>query len=698
MKDPTPVTASADDRNTDHHKTVSLAIDTGGTFTDVCVIDRASGRQWSVKTPSTPDDPSRGFIDGIRKALREAGVRPEQVSHVFHGTTVATNAILEMRGADCALLTTRGFKHVLEIGRHDIPRSENMFSWVKPRRPIPPERIYEVGGRTDPDGQVVEPLVEDDVRVAARRIRAKGIVSIAVCYLHAYADSTLERRTREIVLEEHPEALVSLSSEVLPTFREFERSMTTALNAYVMPLIASYVGRLEARLTEAEIDARLLLVKSSGGVTGVETVRRVPVNTALSGPAAGVVGAQQVGNLAGESRLITLDIGGTSADICLIEGERPTITTEGKVGGWPVHLPMIAIHTIGAGGGSIARVMHGGLIVGPASAGADPGPACYGRGGTEVTVTDAHLVLGHLPARLLQGAMTLDVDAATRAVERVAKALGTGVQETARGVIDIANNNMLGAIRVVSVERGHDPAEFALVPFGGAGPLHGGFIARLLGMKSIIVGTTPGVLSSRGMLISDLKNEFSRTLLLRPPGYDIERLFAVASELEAQGRSWLSAEGMPTEGQEIALFAALRYQGQGFELDVPWAATTIDADALALTIERFHATHLRTYSFDQKDAIVELTGLRVEATGRLSKPAVVELAAGEPAEAARTGTQRVWFDGEWRQGAVYDRGRLGAGAVIRGPAIIEQMDATTYVLPGQRAVVDRFGALVIREE
>ena len=679
-------------------RSVSLAIDTGGTFTDVCLIDRASGAQWSVKTPSTPDDPSRGFIEGIRQVLQEAGIEAQRVSHVFHGTTVATNAILEMRGADCALLTTRGFKHVLEIGRHDIPRSENMFSWVKPRRPIPPERIFEVGGRSGPDGAIVEPLCEADVRAAARLIRAKGIVSVAVCYLHAYADGALEQRTRELVLEEHPEALVSLSSEVLPTFREFERSMTTALNAYVMPLISSYVGRLEQRLAEASIDARLLLVKSSGGVTGVDTVRRVPVNTALSGPAAGVVGAQQVGNLAGESRLITLDIGGTSADICLIEGERPTITTEGTVGGWPVHLPMIAIHTIGAGGGSIARVVHGGLIVGPASAGADPGPACYGRGGTEATVTDAHVVLGHLPHRLLQGAMKLDGDAAVRAVERVAKALGTGLQQTARGIIDIVNNNMIGAIRVVSVERGHDPADFALVPFGGAGPLHGGFIARLLGMKSIVVGPACGVLSSRGLLISDLKNEFSRTLLLRPPGYDLVRLEAVAAELESKGRAWLAAEGMPAQGQEIVLFAALRYQGQGFELEVPWVGPAITADALANTIASFHATHRRLYTFDQKDAVVELTGLRVEATGRLSKPAVLEVPPGGPAEAARTGSQRVWFDDEWRLATVYDRDRLGAGAVLRGPAIVEQMDATTYLLPGQCATVGRFGALIVREE
>jgi N-methylhydantoinase A len=677
--------------------TVSLAIDTGGTFTDVSLIDRASGRQWKAKTLSTPEDPSLGFIEGIRKVLREANIAPARASHVFHGTTVATNAILEMRGAECALLTTRGFKHVLEIGRHDIPRSENMFTWVKPTRPVRPERIYEVGGRIDFEGREVEPLVEEDVRTAARRIRDRGIVSIAVCYLHAYADGAQERRTRDIILEEHPKALISLSSDVLPTFREFERSMTTVLNAYVMPLISSYVGRLESRLADEAIGARLLLVKSSGGVTGVETVRREPVHTALSGPAAGVVGAQRVGALAGERRLVTLDIGGTSADICLIEGEQPTITMEGTVGGWPVHLPMIDIHTIGAGGGSLARVVHGGLMVGPASAGANPGPACYGRGGTEPTVTDAHLVLGHMPKRLLEGEMSLDLDAATRAVERVATVLGTGLHDTARGIIDIVNNNMIGAIRVVSVERGHDPADFTLVPFGGAGPLHGGFIARLLGMKSIIVAPGCGVLSAEGLLIADLKNEFTRTLLLRPPFYDLARLSAVFDELHDKALAWLASEDVPPESQEIRLFGSLRYQNQGFELNVPWPGQGVDQASFEAAIGAFHDLHRKLYTFDQRDAVVEVTGVRVEAIGRLTKPVVPTFEAGAGPEQAQTSSQEIYFDGEFLPCPVYDRARLTPAGKIAGPAIIEQMDATTYVLPGQTCAVDRYGNLIIRE-
>jgi len=677
-------------------RTVSIAIDTGGTFTDISLVDRATGEEWKTKVPSTPDDPSRGFIDGVRKVLEIARVSPDRVSHVLHGTTVATNAILEMRGAECALLTTRGFKHVLEIGRHDIPRQANMFSWVKPARPIPPQRIYEITERMAFDGAEVTPLAENEVREAARRIRERGIRSVAVCYLHAYADGAHERRTREILLEENPEFQISLSSEVLPTFREFERSMTTALNAYVMPIVSDYVGRLEAGLAREGIDdARLLLVKSNGGVTGASTIRNEPVQTALSGPAAGVIGARHVGNLAGESRLVTLDIGGTSADICLIDGKEPAITTEGTVGTWPVHVPMIAIHTIGAGGGSIARVADGGLAVGPASAGAVPGPACYGRGGTEPTVTDAHLVLGHLPEQLLQGTMALDKDAAMRAVETLARRLGTSIHDTARGIIDVVNNNMIGAIRVVSVERGYDPKDFALVPFGGAGPLHGGFVGRLLGMKSIVVGQGCGVLSSRGLLMADLRSDFSRTLVLRPPYDNLQQLSALFGELDARAVAWLRSEGISPEGSELRWTASMRYENQGYELDVAWPERTVDMATFQATIERFHDEHRRLYSFDQKDAPVELAGVRVSAIGRLAKPDFVaqSVASGD----ARTGQQKIYYDGEWLGCPIYDRALLALGAEITGPAIIEQMDATTLVLPGQITHIDAHGNLIIRE-
>ncbi len=392
-----------------------IGVDTGGTFTDVTLLDPATGRLWTAKTSSTPDDPSRGFGIGIAEALKASGLRAADVGRVLHGTTVATNLILEGKGAKTALITTAGFKYVLEIGRQDVPRRASLFAWVKPKRPVPPELIFEVGGRLQPDGNELEPLDEAAVYAAARTLKARGITAIAVVLLHSYANAAHERRLGEILRSELPGALVSLSSEVLPTFREYERSMTTILNAFVMPVVSTYVAELDRRVTDEGIAAPLLLMKSSGGVTSTRTVRRAPVETALSGPAAGAVGAAYVGASAGHPNLIGIDIGGTSADISLIHGGEPGLTTNGRIGGWPVGLPMVDLVTIGAGGGSIARLTEGGtMVVGPESAGAQPGPVCYGRGGSEPTVTDAHLALGHLPPYLLGGGFALDVDSGTR--------------------------------------------------------------------------------------------------------------------------------------------------------------------------------------------------------------------------------------------------------------------------------------------
>jgi len=686
------------DRDTNHDGTLSVAIDTGGTFTDVTLVDRATGALWKAKTSSTPADPSIGFIEGIRKVLATAGAEGGRISHVFHGTTVATNTILEGRGAQAALLTTQGFRHVLEIGRHDVPREANMFHWVKPARPIPPHRIHEIAERMDHDGQVITPLAEADVRAAAANIREAGIDAIAICFLHAYANDAHEALAAAILREELPGAYISVSSAVLPAFREYERTMATALNAYVMPAIASYVARLEARLRDDGITGRLLLMKSSGGVTGAATARSQPIQTALSGPAGGVVGAGLVARAAGHPDVITLDIGGTSADICLMVDATAGTTTSGRIGEWPLQLPILDIASIGAGGGSIARIGDGGLTVGPRSAGARPGPACYGRGGTEPTVTDAHVVLGHLPPRLLGGELVLDVAAARAAIEaRIAGPLGLAVEEAAMGIIDIANNNMVGAIRVVSVERGHDPARFSLVPFGGAGPLHGSFIGRMLGMKAIVVPPAPGVLSSFGLLVSDLKSDFSRTALERPPRYDLSRIARVFAELEAAAERWLESESVPREGRTTRWMAALRYEHQGFELTVDWPGQVADPAALQGAIMAFHQEHERLYTFAQPDAPVELVQLRVQALGSLAKPSVARIGSSGPLARAQVGEQRVWTAGGWVNSPIYERADLAAGHAFDGPAIVCQLDATTYILPGQSATVDESGSIIIRE-
>jgi N-methylhydantoinase A len=677
----------------------AVAIDIGGTFTDVTLFDRRRGLVWNAKTPSTPNDPSLAFMTGIAEATALAGLSPTTLGYVFHGTTVATNLILEGKGTAAALLTTQGFRHVLEIGRHDIPRKANMYSWIKPKRPVPPERIHEIAGRLDPDGSEIVPLDEAAVRRAARAIAADGVKAIAICFLHSYADARHERRARDIILEEVPDALISLSAEVLPVFREYERSMATILNVYVMPAVSTYVARLETRLKDDNVPGRLLLMKSSGGVTGAESVRREPVQTALSGPAAGVMGAVFVGALAGFRNLITIDIGGTSADICLIKGGEPGMTNEGRIGDWPLHLPMIDINTIGAGGGSIARLSPtGALTVGPESAGAVPGPVCYGKGGFEPTVTDANLVLGRLTPSLLDGRMTLDIAAAERAIdERIARPLGLDRMTAARGILSIIDSNMVGAIRVVSVERGHDPRDFVLLPFGGAGPLHGASLARLLGIKTILVPPAPGVLSALGLLVSSLKSEFARTALQRPPDYDLDAMATVFAELQALAAAWLAREEVPREGRVIRWQASLRYVHQGFELTVPWDGATVTREAVAGTIAAFHRLHEQLYTFKQEDTPVEIVTLRVSAIGQLPRPQIHELPAGGPIEEAIVGHQMVDFDGDLRTCPVYSRAKLGAGATLRGPGIIAQLDATTLIAPGQVAEVHLFGGLIVQE-
>ncbi len=678
---------------------VIVGVDTGGTFTDVTLLDPASGTVWTAKTPSTPDDPSRGFANGISEALAAAGFAGRDVARVLHGTTVATNLILEGKGAKTGLITTTGFKYVLEIGRQDVPRRASLFAWVKPQRPVPPEHIHEVDGRIDHLGRELIPLDEAAVVAAARDMAAHGIQSIAVVLLHSYANPAHERRIGELLAQTLPDTPVSLSSDVLPVFREYERSTTTVLNASVKPVVSTYVEKLDQRLKELGITAPLLLMKSSGGVTSTRTVRRAPVETALSGPAAGTVGATYTGEASGHPNLIGIDIGGTSADISLIHGGVPALTTHGHVGSWPVGLPMIDIVTIGAGGGSIASVTPmGSLKVGPESAGAAPGPVCYSRGGTEPTVTDAHLALGHLPAYLLDGRFKLDVDAARAAIKRrIADPLAMSVEDAARGILAIVDNNMVGAIRVVSVERGHDPRAFALLPFGGAGPLHGGALARLLGMSTIVIPPGPGVLSALGLLVSDLKAEFTRTELQRAGQINPAGLAKAFAQLDSEAKSWLDAEDVPPSARVITWHASLRYRNQGFELFVPWPS---DGDAELATqaaIAAFHRLHERLYSFAQPDTPVEIVTLRVDARGVFPAPRRRALESTRDASVALRGRQTMHLPTGPADAAIYDRARLGVGSQIEGPAILTQLDATSLILPGQMATVDQSGNIIVAE-
>lgn len=666
----------------------SVAVDIGGTFTDITIQDGDTGQAWTAKTPSTPHDPSEAFLTGVRLALEAAGSAAAGVGRVLHGTTVATNMILEGKGARAALVTTAGFRHVLDIGRQDIPRRVNLHAWVKPQRPVPPARVFEVTERISAQGEVLVPLDEASVQAAAEACRAAGVAAVAVCLLHAFAAPAHERRVAEMLRQALPGVAVTASSDVLPVVREYERSLATILNAQVMPAISTYVQRLEERLAGEGIAAPLLLMKSNGGVAGAAAIRRAPAVTALSGPAAGVVGARAVSAAAGYPDIITVDIGGTSADICLMKGGEVGLTQTGHIGEWPLPLPMVDMVTIGAGGGSLARVTpEGALAVGPESAGAVPGPACYGRGGARATVTDAHVALGHLPPSLLGGRMVLDVAAAEAAVrDTVAAPLSLDLHAAARGILAIADSNMVGAVRVVSVERGHDPRDFALVPFGGAGPLHGCALAELLGIRTVVVPPSPGVLCAQGLLAADLKAEFSRSLHDPTP----EVVEAGYAALEAQAAGWFAEEEVPAARRETRRVALMRYAGQGGELAVPWPG---DMDGAA---RGFAAQHKALYGFDLPEGTVELVTLRLEGTGQLSGSITATLQAG--GGAVPMGRHAVHFAGGTQEAALYDRASLGAGDSFAGPAIVTQLDATTLVPPGWGARMDASGALVLHHE
>ena len=664
----------------------AVAVDIGGTFTDIALHDPASGKVWRAKTPSVPSDPSKAFMTGVGLALTEAGREAPALERVLHGTTVATNMILEGKGAKSALVTTEGFRHVLAIGRQDIPRRANLYAWQKPERPVPASRVFEVRERIGPGGTVMQPLDEASVRAVAAAIAEVGVQAVAICLLHSFANPAHEQRVAEILRELLPDIAVTTSVDVLPVVREYERSLATVLNASVMPGVSTYLSRLEKRLEEAGITAPLLLMQSNGGVAGGATIRRAPALTALSGPAAGVVGARDVAAACGIRDIITVDIGGTSADICLIKDGKISLTQHGHVGEWPLPLPMVDMVTIGAGGGSIARVTDATLAVGPQSAGADPGPAAYGRGGRIATVTDAHVVLGHLPAELLGGRMALDL-AAARAVisDGVAAPLGLTPEAAARGVLAIIDNHMVGALRVVSVERGHDPRDFTLLPFGGAGPLHGCALAELLGVTRVLVPPAPGVLCADGLLAADLKAEFSRTLP-QAGAIDVDAAEAIFAELEERAGEWLTTEGVTPEARTLGRVALMRYHGQGGEVTVPWSGTA------AATEAAFAAAHETLYGFVLETPI-ELVTLRVEAIGRMPPPPRPVLPAGSGA--AHIGTQTVHFASGAKDVPLIDRSRLGAGDRFDGPAIITQLDATTLVAPGWQGEVHASGALLL---
>ena len=678
----------------------ALAIDVGGTFTDIVLLNLTTGDFQLLKTPSTPDDPSRGFIAGITRILETNGVAYSQVRRIFHGTTIATNAILEGKGTPVGVLVSDGFKYVLEIGRHSMARLANPHVWIKPERPVPPERVLEIPERTAFDGSIITALDEDAVLSAAEHFRSEGIDSIAVSLTHSYANPAHELRARELVLESFTGAHLSLSSEVLPVFREYERTITTVLNAYVMPRVSYYIENLDRELRALGVEAPLLIMKSNGGVIGTETAIRQPVYTALSGPAAGVMSAIDVAANTDIEDCISFDMGGTSTDVSLVNRRTPTITLNGELGDWPVQLPMLDIATIGAGGGSIAWLTAAGnLNVGPRSAGAVPGPVCYGMGGTEPTVTDANLVLGRINDSIAGGALTLNLEAARAAIqEKIATPLGLELHRAAHGILQIVNYNMMGAIRNVSVERGHDPRNFALVAFGGAGPMHSISVARLLDMATVIAPPSPGVASAYGLLVADFKNDYARTSVQKPPNYDHPGMENMYRELEREAVHWLDSEAVPTDRRELTRSADLRYAHQGFEVTVELAASEVEPTSLDAMLQSFHGEHQRLFGFSLEQP-VEIVTLRVTAQGHLESAGKAPLSREMGTLAEALLSQRpVYFDDTdgFVPCDIYDRARLAPGSTITGPAILENVDSTVVIDPGWQARIDDYGNCIMQ--
>ena len=680
-----------------------VGVDIGGTFTDFMLYDTESGSVHVHKVPSTPDEPGRAMVGGLAELCTNAGLSASDVTGVFHGTTVATNAVLEHKGAVAGMITTRGFRDVVHIGRHqrplhysvmqDIPWQARPFVRRRHRKVVT-ERIV------PPTGEVLTPLDEDEVRAAARELRDEGVDAVAVCFLFSYLNPEHERRAAAIVRDELPDAFVTTSADIVPQFREFERFTTATMSAFVGPTIGTYLDRLEAALEEEGVAGELHVMMSSGGVASVRSAAERPVTLLLSGPAAGILGGQWAGALAGRRRLITFDMGGTSADIGIVteDGVGEASARDTWIGGYPLLVPMLDVHAIGAGGGSIAYVDEGGAFrVGPRSAGAVPGPACYGLGGTEPTISDAHTVLGRLdPERFLGGRMKLDRDAAVEAVQRLAAELGLGLAETAEGILTIANSNMARAIRSRTIEKGHDPREFALVAFGGAGPLHAAEVADSLEIPEVLVPPYPGITSAGGLLTSDLKYDQMRTVFQLQGSVETERLNRELDELEAELRGRLHRDGVADADVRVVRALDCRYVGQGYELRV----TLADGAFTETALEDFHVLHEREYGSAYGDPI-EIVNARVTAIGK--RPTLDELpvASGGFAEAL-LGESESHFrvDGQLQAlpTSFYDRSLLPLGQAFPGPAVVFHPDTTTVVPPGWSARADVSGNLILTRE
>ncbi len=687
-----------------------LGVDIGGTFTDAVMVDMETGETRLSKVPTTPADPSVGFLTAVGRVVE--GLGPEEVEQMVHATTVATNSIIQGKLAKSALVTTRGFRDVLEIQRQIRPKLYDLF-FDKPAPLVPRYLRFEVTERLGPSGKVITPLDEEDVREVARSLKRESVESVAVSLLHSYRNPKHEQRVKEILREELGGTYLTLSSEICPVFREYPRASTTAINAGLMPIMSKYIQRLESELRKQGFSAGFYVMQSSGGIMTSDAARERPAMLVESGPAAGVIAAASIGRLLGHERVISFDMGGTTAKAGLIEKGEPKMAINYEVGvaatpggglvrggGYPLKTPVIDLVEIGAGGGSIAWVDSGGsLRVGPQSAGAVPGPACYGAGGTEPTVTDANVVLGRVdPEYFLGGEMKLNMEAAGEAIEkRCARVLSGDVTKTAYAIVEIANANMLRALRLVSVERGYDPRDFVMVAFGGAGPMHVNRLAQELGIPKVIVPLNPGLASALGLLMTDVKNTYVTTLIQDLASLDVSKLDSMYAEMEAKALVLLKDEGIDIKDVTFNRSVDMRYVGQSYELEVPVSEGELRPEELRRMEEKFYLEHERTYGHFTRNEPVETVTVRLVGVGSIKKAGLRKLMMGGESAPVPISKRKVFFgeiDG-FLDTLVYDRYSLSPGNVVMGPAIVPDPDATTIIHPGYKAEIDGYGNMVI---
>ncbi|WP_379067413.1 hydantoinase/oxoprolinase family protein [Mesorhizobium sp. UC22_110] len=680
---------------------IRIAIDTGGTFTDVVAIDESSGTITAVKTPSTPSDPSVGLLNGVARVLSEVGAQEVDVGMLLHGSTVATNAVLEHKFGGLGLVVTRGFRHIIEIARQSVPDGYgNSFFWVKPPRLVPLHLVREVGGRMNHAGEQLEPLDETATIEAVRELVEDGVRCVAVCLLHAYANDAHEQRIGALIKEHFPDVFVSLSSVVLPEYREYERAMTTLIDVLVKPYCKTYLQNAADQIRKQSGDIPFLIMQSNGGVVKHSTAGEKPVTMLLSGPAAGILGSIHMARLAGYKDILTIDVGGTSTDVAIIENYTPMYTSASMIENYPVKTPMLDIVTVGAGGGSIARIdPYGQLKVGPKSAGADPGPICYGKGGTKPTVTDAAISLGRLPAQLIGGAIKLDAAAASQAYEELGAELGMTAEEVAAGALEIAAVNQVFGIRQVTTTRGRDPGAYAMVAFGGAGGLFATEVADLLDIRTIVSPPNPGNLCAFGLHVSDVRRDYIRTLVRRQSTANASEILDAWDELVGNGIADIAAEGIDKDKIDVRRVADVRYFGEGHEVQVEIPAD-LEGEAAVLHMFRdFHRVHDQTFGFHYEgEQDVELVNLRVQAIGIQHRPSLVPDGSKRSAAGPFGSRKAFWRATGWVDCPLYNRSELAVDQVLAGPAIVEEYGSTVVVPKSWSVSADAYGNLILTKK